>query len=36
MIILTSHKDRDYIAEAVLAGASSYLWKGNLFEDLKQ
>ena len=36
VIVLTSHKDQDYIAEALLAGASGYLWKGNLIEDLKQ
>ena len=36
VIVLTSHKDQDYIAEALLAGASGYLWKGSLFEDLKQ
>jgi YesN/AraC family two-component response regulator len=36
VIVLTSHKNQDYIAEALLAGASDYLWKGNLIEDLKQ
>ena len=36
VIILTSHKNQDYIAEALLAGASGYLWKGNLIKDLKQ
>jgi DNA-binding NarL/FixJ family response regulator len=36
VIVLTSHKNQDYIAEALLAGASGYLWKGNLIEDLKQ
>ena len=36
VIVLTSHKDQDYIAEALLAGASGYLWKGNLIGDLKQ
>jgi DNA-binding NarL/FixJ family response regulator len=36
VIVLTSHKDQDYIAEALLAGASGYLWKGNLIRDLKQ
>ena len=36
VIVLTSHKDQDYIAEALLAGASGYLWKGNLIKDLKQ
>ena len=36
VIVLTSHKDQDYIAEALLAGASGYLWKGNLIQDLKQ
>ena len=36
VIVLTSHKDQDYIADALLAGASGYLWKGNLIKDLKQ
>jgi DNA-binding NarL/FixJ family response regulator len=36
VIVLTSHKDQDYIAEALLAGAAGYLWKGNLIKDLKQ
>ena len=36
IIVLTSHKNQDYIAEALLAGASGYLWKGNLIGDLKQ
>ena len=36
VIVLTSHKNQDYIAEALLAGASGYLWKGNLIKDLKQ
>jgi DNA-binding NarL/FixJ family response regulator len=36
VIVLTSHKNQDYIAEALLAGASGYLWKGNLIRDLKQ
>jgi DNA-binding NarL/FixJ family response regulator len=36
VIVLTSHKNQDYIAEALLAGASGYLWKGNLITDLKQ
>ena len=36
VIVLTSHKNQDYIAEALLAGASGYLWKGNLIADLKQ
>ena len=37
VIVLTSHKNQDYIAEALLAGASGYLWKGNLMiMDLRQ
>jgi DNA-binding NarL/FixJ family response regulator len=36
VIVLTSHKNQDYIADALLAGASGYLWKGNLIMDLKQ
>ena len=36
VIVLTSHKSQDYIAEALLAGASGYLLKGNLIKDLKQ
>jgi DNA-binding NarL/FixJ family response regulator len=36
VIVLTSHKNQDYIAEALLAGASGYLWKGTLITDLKQ
>ena len=36
VIVLTSHKDQDYIAEALLAGASGYLLKGSLIKDLKQ
>jgi DNA-binding NarL/FixJ family response regulator len=36
IIVLTSHKSQDYIAEALLAGASGYLLKGNLIKDLKQ
>jgi DNA-binding NarL/FixJ family response regulator len=36
VIVLTSHKNQDYIADALLAGASGYLWKGNLIKDLIQ
>ncbi|WP_158260690.1 response regulator transcription factor [Pleurocapsa sp. CCALA 161] len=36
IIVLTSHKSQDYIAEALLAGASGYLLKSNLIKDLKQ
>ena len=36
IIVLTSHKSQDYIAEALLAGASGYLLKDNLIKDLKQ
>ncbi|MGL5833045.1 MAG: response regulator [Waterburya sp.] len=36
IIVLTSHKNQDYITEALLAGASGYLLKGNLIKDLKQ
>lgn len=36
IIVLTSHSSQDYIAEALLAGASGYLLKGSLIKDLKQ
>lgn len=36
IIVLTSHNDQDYIAEALLAGASGYLLKDSLIKDLKQ
>ncbi|MGL6342909.1 MAG: response regulator [Waterburya sp.] len=36
IIVLTSHKSQDYIAETLLAGASGYLLKDNLIKDLKQ
>ena len=36
IIFLTSHSDQDYIADALLAGASGYLLKGSLIKDLKQ
>lgn len=36
IIVLTSHSDQDYIAEALLAGASAYLLKNSLIKELKQ
>ena len=36
VIVLTSHKSQDYIAKALVAGASGYLLKDNLIKDLKQ
>ena len=36
VIVLTSHSNQDYIAEALLAGASGYLLKDSLIKDLKQ
>lgn len=36
VIVLTSHRDRDYISRAFQAGASGYLLKESLIEDLKQ
>lgn len=36
IIVLTSHKSQDYIAETLLAGAAGYLLKDNLIKDLKQ
>lgn len=36
IIVLTSHNSQDYIAEALLAGASGYLLKDSLIKDLKQ
>ena len=36
VIVLTSHSSQDYIAEALLAGASGYLLKDSLIKDLKQ
>ena len=36
IIVLTSHSSQDYIAEALLAGASGYILKGSLIKDLKQ
>ena len=36
VIVLTSHKNQDYIAEALLAGASGYLLKDSLIKNLKQ
>ena len=36
VIVLTSHRCQDYIAEALLAGASGYLLKDSLIKDLKQ
>lgn len=36
VIVLTSHKSQDYIAQALLAGASGYLLKDSLIKDLKQ
>ena len=36
VIVLTSHKDQSYITEALQAGASGYLFKDTLIQDLKQ
>jgi DNA-binding NarL/FixJ family response regulator len=36
VIVLTSHKEPSYISEALLAGASGYLLKDTLIQDLKQ
>ena len=36
VIVLTSHKCQDYIAQALQAGASGYLLKDSLVKDLKQ
>ena len=36
VIVLTSHGDRDYITKALEAGASGYLLKESLLEDLKR
>lgn len=36
VIILTSHNDQNYITQALQAGASGYLLKNSLIEDLKQ
>lgn len=36
IIVMTSHSNQDYIAEALLAGASGYLLKNSLIKDLKQ
>ena len=36
IIVLTSHSDQDYIADALMAGASGYLLKDSLIKDLKQ
>ena len=36
VIVLTSHRDRHYISQALKAGASGYLLKDSLLEDLKQ
>ena len=36
VIVLTSHNSQDYIARALFVGASGYLLKSNLIEDLKQ
>ena len=36
VIVLTSHKNQDYITQALQAGASSYVLKDSLVEDLKQ
>ena len=36
VIVLTSHKCQDYLAQALLAGASGYLLKDSLIKDLKQ
>ena len=36
VIVLTSHKNQSYIKQALQAGASGYLLKDSLIEDLKQ
>lgn len=36
VIVLTSHRDRHYISQALEAGASGYILKESLLEDLKQ
>lgn len=36
IIVLTSYSDQDYLAEALLAGASGYLLKDSLIKDLRQ
>ena len=36
VIVLTSHKEQSYITEALQAGASGYLLKDTLIQDLKQ
>lgn len=36
VIVLTSHRDRNYISQALEAGASGYILKESLLEDLKQ
>ena len=36
VIVLTSHKEQGYITEALQAGASGYLFKDTLIQDLKQ
>ena len=36
VIVLTSHKQQSYITDALQAGASSYLLKDTLIQDLKQ
>jgi DNA-binding NarL/FixJ family response regulator len=36
VIVLSSHKEQSYITEALKAGASGYLLKDSLIEDLKQ
>ena len=36
IIMLSSHKEQEYIAQALEAGASSYLLKDSFIEDLKQ
>ncbi len=36
VIVLTSHKNQTYLAQALQAGASGYLFKDSLIEDLKQ
>lgn len=36
VIVLTSHKDQDYLAAALLAGAAGYLLKESLIQDIKR
>jgi DNA-binding NarL/FixJ family response regulator len=36
VVVLTSHKQPSYISEALQAGASGYLFKDTLIQDLKQ